>query len=256
MPTGGGKSLCYQIPGLVLEVTSIIISPLISLMKDQVDALVALGVPANFINSSLSNTEQNIRLNDVVRVRYKFIYVVPERFNSQFFLNRIKDLNISLIVFDEENCISLWGHQFRLSYRSIVQSLNVLNHVENTVDLTDTSTESVISNNQNLINIKEDSTVITGLKRENLHFHLIKGRDSSTYIDNFLKERKNESGIIYTATRKQADQLHNFLKDKHDIVLKYHAGLNEDERQHAQNAFIHSDNAIIIATNAFGKIGR
>lgn len=252
MPTGGGKSLCYQIPGLVLEGTSIIISPLISLMKDQVDALVALGVPATFINSSLSNTEQNIRLNDVVRGRYKFIYVAPERFNSQFFLNRIKHLNISLIAFDEAHCISQWGHDFRPSYRSIVQSLNELNHVENTVALTATATESVISDIQNLLNINEDSTVITGFKRENLHFHLIKGRDSSTYIDNFLKERKNESGIIYTATRKQADQLHNFLKDKHDIVLKYHAGLNEDERQHAQNAFIHSDNAIIIATNAFG----
>ena len=252
MPTGGGKSLCYQIPGLALDGTAIIISPLISLMKDQVDALVALGVPATFINSSLSNTEQNIRLNDVVRGRYKFIYVAPERFNSNVFLNRMKNLDISLVAFDEAHCISQWGHDFRPSYRSIVQSLRQLNHVKNTVALTATATESVISDIQDLLNIKDESTVITGFKRENLHFHLIKGRDSSTYIDNFLKERKNESGIIYTATRKQADQLHNFLKNKHELVLKYHAGLNENERQHAQNAFIHSDNAIIIATNAFG----
>src|SRR5699024_11527605 len=120
------------------------------------------------------------------------------------------------------------------------------------VALTATDTESVISAIHKLLNIKEDLTIINVFKRENLHFDLIKGRNNSNYIDNFLKERKNESGIIYTATRKHADQLHNFLKNKHDIVLKYHAGLNEDERQHAQNAFIHSDNAIIIATNAFG----
>lgn len=252
MPTGGGKSICYQIPGLALDGTAIIVSPLISLMKDQVDALVALGVPATFINSSLPNAEQNIRLNDVSRGRYKFIYVAPERFNSNLFLNRMKDLDISLVAFDEAHCISQWGHDFRPSYRSIVPALKKLNHVKNTVALTATATETVISDIQELLDIKDDSTVITGFKRENLHFHLIKGRDSSTYIDNFLKERKNESGIIYTATRKQADQLHNFLKNKRELVFKYHAGLNENERQHAQNAFIHSDNSVMIATNAFG----
>ncbi len=252
MPTGGGKSLCYQIPGLTLEGTAIIISPLISLMKDQVDALIALGVPATFINSSLSTVEQNIRLNDVARGRYKFIYVAPERFNSNLFLNRMKNLNISFVAFDEAHCISQWGHDFRPSYRSIVPALKKLPQIKNTVALTATATETVISDIQDLLNIKKDATVITGFKRENLHFHLIKGRDSSTYIDNFLKERKNESGIIYTTTRKQADQLHNFLKNKRELVFKYHAGLNEDERQHAQNAFIHSDNSVMIATNAFG----
>lgn len=252
MPTGGGKSLCYQIPGLTLDGTAIIISPLISLMKDQVDALIALGVPATFINSSLSNKEQNIRLNDVSRGRYKFIYVAPERFNSSLFLNRIKDLDISLVAFDEAHCISQWGHDFRPSYRSIVPALKKLPQIKNTVALTATATESVITDIQALLNIEESSTIITGFKRDNLHFHLIKGRDSKTYIENFLNERKNESGIIYTATRKQADQLHNFLKNKRELVLKYHAGLNENERQHAQNAFIHSDNSIMIATNAFG----
>lgn len=130
MPTGGGKSLCYQIPGLTLDGTAIIISPLISLMKDQVDALVALGVPATFINSSLSNTEQNIRLNDVSRGRYKFIYVAPERFNSSLFLNRIKDLDISFVAFDEAHCISQWGHDFRPSYRSIVPALKKLPQIK------------------------------------------------------------------------------------------------------------------------------
>src|SRR5699024_9865336 len=231
---------------------AIIISPLISLMKDQVDALDALGIPATYINSSMTANERQNRMLEMERGRYKFVYVAPERFESTRFIQCVQSIDLSLIAFDEAHCISQWGHDFRPSYRSIVQSLNELNHVENTVALTATATESVISDIQNLLNIREDSTVITGYKRENLHFHLIKGRDSSTYIDNFLKERKNESGIIYTATRKQADQLHNFLKNKHDIVLKYHAGLNEDERKHAQNAFIHSDNTIIIATNAFG----
>src|SRR5699024_8744569 len=133
------------------------------------------------------NTEQNIRLNDVVRGRYKFIYVAPERFNSQFFLNRIKNLKISLIAFDEAHCISQWVHDFRPSYRSIVKSLNELNHIENNVDLTATATESFISDIQNLLNIKEDSITITNYKRADIHFHLIKGRDSSNYIDNFLK---------------------------------------------------------------------
>lgn len=252
MPTGGGKSICYQIPGLYLDGTAIIISPLISLMKDQVDALVALGVPATFINSSLSNEEQRTRLNDVSRGRYKFIYVAPERFNSPLFLNRMNNLNISLVAFDEAHCISQWGHDFRPSYRSIVPALKQLVNVKNIVALTATATEAVIADIQGLLNISPDSTIKTGFKRDNLHFHLIKGRNSSAYIDEFIKTRKKESGIIYTATRKQADQLHNFLKNKRSNMLKYHAGLNEDERQRAQNAFIHSEDAIMIATNAFG----
>lgn len=252
MPTGGGKSICYQIPGLALEGTAIIISPLISLMKDQVDALVALGVPASYINSSLSQKEQSERLNDLRRGRYKFIYVAPERFNSYLFLNTMQAVNISLIAFDEAHCISQWGHDFRPSYRSIVPTLKQLTHVKNIVALTATATPDVISDIQTLLNIRTDETVITRFKRENLHFHLIKGKDSTHYIDSFLKKRKKESGIIYTATRKQADSLHNFLKTKHKNILKYHAGLSEDERGRAQNAFILSDNAIMIATNAFG----
>ncbi len=252
MPTGGGKSMCYQIPGLALEGTAIIISPLISLMKDQVDGLLALGVPASYINSSLSQKEQNQRLNDLRRGRYKFIYVAPERFNAYSFLNAIQTTHISLIAFDEAHCISQWGHDFRPSYRSIIPKLKELRHLQNVIALTATATPGVISDIQKLLNIKDDDTVITRFKRENLHFHLIKGKDSTHYIDQFLKERKRESGIIYTATRKQADSLHNFLKTKHKNILKYHAGLSEDERARAQNAFILSDHAIMIATNAFG----
>ncbi|WP_092502198.1 DNA helicase RecQ [Virgibacillus subterraneus] len=252
MPTGGGKSLCYQIPGLTLDGTAIIISPLISLMKDQVDALQSLGIAATYINSSLSASEQQTRLKDTEAGRYKFVYVAPERFESSFFVSVIKRIELALIAFDEAHCISQWGHDFRPSYRSIVSNLKRLSNIPVMIGLTATATEEVISDIQSLLNIESEHVVNTGFERENLSFHIVKGKDKPTYIRSFLDEHQNESGIIYAATRKQTDALYDQLTKRGISVAKYHAGLSETERKEAQAAFIHDEKTIMIATNAFG----
>ncbi|HLS08648.1 DNA helicase RecQ [Lentibacillus sp.] len=252
MPTGGGKSLCYQIPGLTLDGTAIIISPLISLMKDQVDALQALGIPATYINSSLSTAEQQSRLHDIETGSYKFVYVAPERFESGRFITAMKQIEIALVAFDEAHCISQWGHDFRPSYRSIIPNLKQLPNIPVTVALTATATTEVIADIQTLLHIDNNSIVKTGFERENLSFHVVKGKDKPTYIRTFMKEHQDESGIIYTATRKQADTLHEQLTRRGFPATKYHAGLTENERKQAQAAFIHDEKTVMIATNAFG----
>lgn len=252
MPTGSGKSLCFQIPGLSLEGTAIIISPLISLMKDQVDALRSLGIAATYINSSLTNAEVQTSLQDVANGRYKFLYVAPERFESTFFMNLIGRLNISLVAFDEAHCISQWGHDFRPSYRSVVPNLKQLTNIPVYVALTATATEAVIADIQSLLDIDDSHVINNGFERENLSFHIVKRRDKATYLRSFLTEHKDESGIIYTATRKQTDTLYEQLKKQGLAVEKYHAGLSELERKQAQSAFIHEEKSLMIATNAFG----
>ncbi|WP_077329419.1 DNA helicase RecQ [Virgibacillus siamensis] len=252
MPTGGGKSLCYQIPGLTLDGTAIIISPLISLMKDQVDALQSLDVPATYINSSLSAGEQQTRLADMKAGRYKFVYVAPERFESPVFVNAIKHVPLSLIAFDEAHCISQWGHDFRPSYRSIVPNLQKLPNLPVFIALTATATGEVISDIRELLHIADDAVVNTGFERENLAFHIVKGKDKATYIRSFLSEHPGESGIIYAATRKQTDALYDQLSKRGISVAKYHAGLSEQDRKQAQAAFIHDETTVMVATNAFG----
>src|SRR5690625_4188392 len=252
MPTGSGKSLCYQIPGLIVDGTAIIISPLISLMKDQVDALHSLGISATFINSSLSSAEQDMRLQEMREGAYKFVYVAPERFESDYFLSAIKSVPLSMIAFDEAHCISQWGHDFRPSYRSMISRLKALPHLPVLIALTATATEAVIADIQNLLQIHSTNVIKTGFERTNLSFHLVKGTDKRTYIQSFLNERTDESGIIYTATRKQADMLYDQLSKLGVAVEKYHAGLSEFERKQAQSAFIHDETTVMIATNAFG----
>ncbi|GAA0435892.1 DNA helicase RecQ [Lentibacillus halophilus] len=252
MPTGGGKSLCYQIPGMAMDGTAIIISPLISLMKDQVDALEALGIPATYINSSLTGDEQNKRLKAIEAGEYQFVYAAPERFESAAFLSVMKRIPIAFAAFDEAHCISQWGHDFRPSYRSIVNSLEQIPDIPAIIALTATATEDVIADIQTLLNIHDDHVVKTGFERDNLSFHVVKGKNKQTYIRSFMNEHRHESGIIYTATRKQADALADQLERWGMAAAKYHAGLTEDERKTAQSAFIHDEKTVMVATNAFG----
>ncbi|RYG71777.1 DNA helicase RecQ [Lentibacillus lipolyticus] len=252
MPTGGGKSLCYQIPGMALDGTAIIISPLISLMKDQVDALQALGIPATYINSTLSAAEQQERLAAIEAGAYQFVYAAPERFESGAFMSVMKRISISLVAFDEAHCISQWGHDFRPSYRSIVTTLKQIPNIPAVIALTATATEEVIADIQTLLQIHDDHVVKTGFERKNLSFHVVKGKHKQTYVRSFMKEHQDESGIIYTATRKQADALEEQFVKWGIPAAKYHAGLSEDERKAAQSAFIHDEKTVMIATNAFG----
>lgn len=241
MPTGGGKSLCYQIPGMALDGTAIIISPLISLMKDQVDALQALGIPATYINSTLTPGEQQARLAAIEAGEYQFVYAAPERFESSAFISVMKRIPISLAAFDEAHCISQWGHDFRPSYRSIVTSLKQIPNIPAVIALTATATEEVIADIQTLLQIQDDHVVKTGFERKNLSFHVVKGKHKQTYVRSFMKEHQDESGIIYTATRKQADALQEQLVKWGIPAAKYHAGLSEEDRKAAQSAFIHDE---------------
>ncbi|MFC0525035.1 DNA helicase RecQ [Pontibacillus salicampi] len=252
MPTGGGKSLCYQIPGLVLDGTAVIISPLISLMKDQVDSLTSLGIPATYINSSLSWEEQYDRLQQASQGTYQFIYVAPERFDSDGFIRVLRSTKLSLIAFDEAHCISQWGHDFRPSYRSVVQQIQKIGSLPQIMALTATATKEVTEDIKRLLTIQEEHVVNTGFARDNLHFRIVKGQEKHDFIQGYIQSRSNESGIIYASTRKDVDRLHQWLTREGYKVDKYHAGLSEEQRKAAQNSFIQEETTIMVATNAFG----
>ncbi|RPF50380.1 DNA helicase RecQ [Aquisalibacillus elongatus] len=252
MPTGGGKSICYQIPALVTSGTGIVISPLISLMKDQVDALQTLGIDATYINSSLTPQEQEERLQNIIRGKYKLIYVAPERFESSQFIDTLNKIPLSLIAFDEAHCISQWGHDFRPSYRSITTNIQQLTSLPPIIALTATATDSVIKDIQSILKIQPNHTVVTGFARENLSFNIHKGVDKREFITNYLKSHQQDSGIIYTPTRKKTEQLYEYLNRQNVQVERYHAGMSEVERKEAQTKFINDDANVIVATSAFG----
>lgn len=252
MPTGGGKSLCYQIPGILLDGTAIVISPLISLMKDQVDSLHTLGVKATYINSSLTSDEYGERMQLLRQGYYDLIYVAPERFDNPFFMDAIDRLQISFIAFDEAHCISQWGHDFRPSYRSIIETIDRLEGIPFRIALTATATEEVIQDIQSLLQIDDDSVVNTGFYRENLHFHVVKGQGKQDFLDSYLPNHKQESGIIYAPTRKLVESIHAQLIKRGFRAAYYHAGLAEDVRRKQQNRFINDQVEIMVATNAFG----
>lgn len=252
LPTGGGKSICFQIPALLFPGTTLVVSPLISLMKDQVDALLASDIPATFINSSLSQSEQQERMSGIRNGDYKLVYVAPERFDSDYFIDLLNSIDIPLIAFDEAHCISQWGHDFRPSYRSIISSLRKLHHNPVLVALTATATTNVADDIRFLLQIDQDNSFKTGFARENLSFHIIKGTNKRDFIENYLKQHQKDSGIIYTSSRKETDGLYNYLSLKGYSVAKYHAGLSENDRKQAQDQFVYDELPIMIATNAFG----
>ncbi|MCC0700110.1 DNA helicase RecQ [Clostridioides sp. ZZV15-6383] len=252
MPTGGGKSICYQLPALMLEGMTIVISPLISLMKDQVDALKTMGINAAFINSSLSSKEFNEILSNIRKNNYKMLYIAPERLDAQEFLELINNNNISQIAIDEAHCVSQWGHDFRLSYRRISDFIKSLPKRPIVTAFTATASEEVRTDIINLLCLENPDYYITGFDRENLSINIVKSSSKNKYILDYIQNHKNESGIIYVATRKEVENIYNGLSKRNISVSKYHAGLSKNERSKNQEDFINDDVDIMIATNAFG----
>jgi len=252
MPTGAGKSLCFQIPALIFAGVTLVISPLIALMKDQVDALGALGVAATFINSSLHGHEVDRRINAAVRGEYKLLYVAPERLESEGCRQLMQNLQISLVAIDEAHCVSQWGHDFRPSYRNITPFIDELPHRPIIGAFTATATEDVQSDIIGLLSLVKPSVFVTGFDRPNLSFTVLRGENKRDFVLKYVADNQDKSGIVYAGTRKEVDYLHDLLRSKRYSCGKYHAGMDDAERTKNQEAFIYDKAAVIVATNAFG----
>jgi ATP-dependent DNA helicase RecQ len=252
MPTGGGKSICYQIPALLLPGVTLVISPLISLMKDQVDALEQNGIDATFLNSSISGLESSNRMNDIKHGRYKLVYVAPERLENPAFQQDLFNVEISMVAIDEAHCISQWGHDFRPSYLKIKTLLKNMPAAPTVLALTATATPHVTDDICQSLGISVQHTVSTGFSRDNLFFSVVKEENRSRFLMRYLEKNKNESGIIYAATRKEVDSLYAKLIKAGFKTGRYHAGMNEKERSEQQDQFIRDDVPLMVATSAFG----
>ena len=252
MPTGAGKSLCYQVPAMLLSGMTLVISPLISLMQDQVKALNEAGVDAAFINSSLSEKEMHDTFKNASKGQYKIIYVAPERLMSEGFVRLAKGIEISMITVDEAHCISQWGQDFRPSYMDIAEFVNVLDKRPIISAFTATATQNVREDIICSLGLTNPYFLVTGFDRENLFFQVDKPKSKDRFILDYLDRHKGESGIIYCATRKNVDSLYTLLKKRNISVAKYHAGISIEERKQMQDDFVFDYTSIVIATNAFG----
>lgn len=252
MPTGSGKSICYQLPSLLLDGLTVVVSPLISLMKDQVDAANQLGIPATFINSSLDGYETARRFQEIDRQQYRLLYIAPERFIMPDFIQAMNRWNVCMIAIDEAHCISQWGHDFRPSYLQMAKQLDQLPNRPVIVALTATATIQVAADIKRLLKIPDGNHIQTGFGRENLRFQVVKDQKKEQYLVEYLKINKNQSGIIYAATRKEVDRIYHLLKKFGFSIGRYHGGLNENERTAMQEAFLYDRLQLIVATNALG----
>lgn len=252
MPTGAGKSLCYQVPAMLLSGITLVISPLISLMQDQVKALNEAGVDAAFINSSLSEKELNDTFKNAYKGHYKTIYVAPERLMSEGFISFAKSVEISMVTVDEAHCISQWGQDFRPSYMDIAEFINILDKRPIISAFTATATQNVREDIICSLGLSDPYFLVTGFDRENLFFQVDKPQNKERFIIDFIERHRGESGIIYCATRKNVDSLYTLLRKQHISVGKYHAGMSNEERKQMQNDFVFDYTSIVIATNAFG----
>ena len=252
MPTGAGKSICYQIPALILPGITLVISPLISLMQDQVKALNDAGIHAAFINSSLTENQISKALYLAASGRYKIIYVAPERLENYEFLEFAKNVEISMVTVDESHCISQWGQDFRPSYLKIVEFIKNLPKRPIVSAFTATATEEVKNDILCTLSLADPEVVITGFDRKNLYYSVENIRRKDEFIMEYIEKHPTESGIIYCATRKNVDNLFELLFKRGVSVTRYHAGLTNETRKKNQDDFIYDRTPVIIATNAFG----
>lgn len=252
MPTGAGKSMCYQIPALLFDGVTIVVSPLISLMKDQVGSLVQSGVPAAYINSSLSYPQFLRVLSNTEHGKYKIIYVAPERLLTDGFLDTCKKIKISMVAVDEAHCVSQWGQDFRPSYLKIVSFIKSLENRPIVGAFTATATNDVKEDIKKILRLENPFEITTGFDRPNLFFGVIKSSSKDEKLIDLIRERGDRSGIVYCATRKNVESVCELLCDNGFSATRYHAGLDEYERRKNQEDFVFDRKNIMVATNAFG----
>ena len=252
MPTGAGKSICYQIPALIMNGVTLVISPLISLMKDQVDSLKENGVSATYINSTKSMEEIKDILKDASLGLYKLIYIAPERLESKVFVQMIRNLHISQVAVDEAHCVSEWGHDFRISYRYIKPFVDLLPNRPVISAFTGTATDEVKEDSMNLLGLKNPIKYVGDINRENLSINIFKEEDKLERIKDIIREHEDESGIIYCLSRKEVENLYTYLREYGYNVSMYHGGLEDYDKEKAQDDFLFERTNIMVATNAFG----
>ncbi len=252
MPTGAGKSICYQLPALMLPGTTLVVSPLISLMKDQVDALNEMGIPTAFINSTLRADELNRTMREIEAGKYKMVYIAPERLDSERFMRLVSTLPIPLVAVDEAHCVSQWGHDFRPSYMHITKLLRQIDPRPVVSAFTATATDKVKDDIVHHLKLSRPVRVTTGYARDNLTFSVVKGVDKRKFLAAYLQQRTGQSGIIYASTRKEVESCRDYLLRLGIEAGRYHAGLSEQERADSQEKFLYDELKVMVATNAFG----